>query len=143
MNDAQQLSLNISKTIQAPVEEVFEAWLNPDTLSRFMLPKPGMPSPAVSLDPKVGGRFKIDMDVGEKIVPHEGEYTEIDRPRRLSFTWNSPFSAPGSIVTIEFKSIDNSTTEVRLNHVRFLSEESCANHRDGWTNILIQQTTIV
>ncbi len=32
------LIVNISKTIQAPIEKVFDAWLNPETLSQFILP---------------------------------------------------------------------------------------------------------
>lgn len=142
MNDTQQLSLSVTKVINTTVEKVFDAWLDPETLSRFMLPKPGMPCPAVSLNPKVGGRFQIDMDVGEKIIPHEGEYLEIDRPNRLAFSWISPFSAEGSTVIIEFNSIDNDTTEIKLTHLRFLNEESRESHHNGWNNILDQQALI-
>ncbi len=142
MNDLQQLSLSLTKVINAPVEKVFDAWLDPEILSRFMLPKPGMPCPKVTLDPSVGGRFQIDMNVGEKIIPHQGEYLEIDRPERLTFSWISPFSAPGSTVTIEFSPIDAKSTEIKLTHARFLSEESRESHHSGWNNILEQQALI-
>lgn len=142
MNDTHQLSLNVTKIINTPVEKVFDAWLDPETLSRFMLPKPGMPCPGVTLNPTVGGRFQIDMDVGEKIIPHEGEYLEIDRPKRLVFSWSSPFSAPDSTVTIEFNSVDDGTTEITITHLRFLSEESRESHHNGWNNILDQQALV-
>ncbi|MGI9316644.1 MAG: SRPBCC family protein [bacterium] len=143
MNETKQLSLSITKTINAPVEKVFDAWLDPETLSRFMLPKAGMPCPAVKLDPSVGGRFQIDMDVGEKIIPHEGEYLEIERPNRLCFTWVSPFSAPGSTVTIDFQSSGEGVTDITLSHVRHLSEESRDSHHGGWTNILDQEAEVI
>jgi uncharacterized protein YndB with AHSA1/START domain len=136
MNDQNELSLEVSKTINATAEKLFDAWLDASALAKFMLPKPGMPNPAVTVDPRVGGRFNIDMDVGEQIIPHGGEYIEIDRPKRLSFTWESPFSADNSIVTIEFNETQPGSTEVILRHVKFLNEESRDNHNGGWSNIL-------
>jgi len=143
MNHIEKLSLSVTKKIEAPIEKVFDAWLDPGILSKFMLPKSGMPCPVVKLDPSVGGRFQIDMDVGEKIIPHTGEYLEINRPNRLVFSWESPFSAPDSQVTIDFKSVEDSNTEVTLKHIRFLNEESRDNHHGGWTNILEQQAAIM
>ena len=80
------LSCHVTQVINAPIERVFDAWLNPDMLSRFMLPMPGMPRPEVEVDGHQGGRFTIYMDVGEEIIPHSGTYLEIDRPNRLVFT---------------------------------------------------------
>ena len=117
-------------------EVLFDAWLNPTTLSRFMLPKLDMPNPKVSITAKVGGQFSIDMDVGDTIIPHSGEYLKIERPHTLSFTWLSPFAAENSVVTISFKSLSSNQTEVTLHHVKFPSEESRDNHNGGWTNIL-------
>ena len=33
-----ELTLTLSRTINAPVEKVFNAWLNPEILAKFMLP---------------------------------------------------------------------------------------------------------
>ena len=38
-----ELSLNVTKNVNAPIERVFDAWLNPETLASFMQPMPGMP----------------------------------------------------------------------------------------------------
>jgi uncharacterized protein YndB with AHSA1/START domain len=137
------LKIKISKIINAPIEKVFNAWLNTDTLSQFMLPMPGMPNPRTESDPCVGGRFAIYMQVGEEEIPHTGEYLEIEHPTRLVFTWISPFSTEGSTVTINFKSIDESTTGIDLTHVKFPDEESRANHEGGWGNILVMLDTIL
>ena len=131
-----ELSLKISKTIQAPIERVSDAWLDPALLSRFVLPAPGMPNPEVDNDPREGGRFTIVMDVGGEKVPHGGTYLEISRPNRLSFTWESPFSADGSTVTLEFSTTADGATRVDLGQVKFFDEESRANHEGGWRQIL-------
>lgn len=130
------LTLTVSKTINAPTEDIFDAWLNPALLAQFILPMPGMPQPQVENDPRQGGSFKIVMQVGEDKIPHTGEYLEISRPDRLMFTWNSPCSSDGSEVTIDFNAIDNRTTNVVLTHVKFVDEETRANHETGWSNIL-------
>jgi len=130
------LTLTVSKTIHAPIENVFDAWLDPEMLSQFILPMPGMPQPVVDNEPQQGGSFTIIMLVGEDKIPHTGQYLEISRPNRLVFSWLSPFSTDGSTVTIEFSEMDDATTNVQLTHVKFIDEESRSDHEGGWTNIL-------
>ena len=133
MND---LTLTVSKTIHAPIEHVFDAWLDPEMLKQFILPMPGMPQPEVDNDPQQGGSFTIIMHVGEDKIPHSGQYLEVSRPNRLVFSWLSPFSIDGSTVTIDFSEIDDGTTNVQLTHVKFIDEETRSDHEGGWTNIL-------
>ncbi len=133
MND---LICRLSRVINAPIDKVFDAWLDPHLLARFMLPMPGMPQPKIEVDGRVGGRFTIHMDVGEKIIPHSGTYLELDRPNRLVFSWESPFSTDGSTVTLEFTAQDKVKTRLELTHVRFIDEETRDNHEIGWGNIL-------
>jgi len=131
-----ELSLTVTKKIKAPIDSVFNAWLNPKLLSQFILPMPGMPEPVVDNNPIIGGKFTILMQVGENKIPHTGEYIEIERPNKLVFTWQSPFSADGSIVTIIFKELNDNITHVELTHIKFIDEEARNNHTGGWTNIL-------
>lgn len=128
------LSITVSKTIQAPIEKVFDAWLNPKTLSKFILPAPDMPE--VETDAKEGGHFTIIMQVGDQKLPHTGEYLEVTRPSKLVFSWNSPFSVDGSTVTLNFTAIDEETTLVELHHRKFLDEQARDNHEGGWSNIM-------
>ena len=130
-----ELSLNVSRTINAPVEALFNAWLDPEMLARFMLPGDGMSVPKAETDPVEGGRFDIIMQAGEQEIPHAGTYKKIDRHSQLVFTWESPFSTDGSTVTLDFKPVDGGT-EVNLNHVKFPNEESRDNHEGGWAAIL-------
>ena len=138
-----ELSVNLTKTIQAPIEKVFDAWLDPASLTRFILPGPGMPQPEVENDPREGGRFTIVMHVGEEKIPHSGSYLTIDRPNRLVFSWESPYSTDDSQVSLIFTQVDADTTKIELTHVRFINEEARSNHEGGWTNILDKLTEVV
>lgn len=130
-----ELSLTVERTIGAPQERVFDAWLNPDMLSRFMLPGEGTSVASAKTDPKVGGRFELIMRAGEDDMPHAGTYKAIDPYNRIVFSWESPFSTEGSEVTLDFSPVADGT-RLKLTHVRFPSEESRDNHNSGWTQIL-------
>jgi uncharacterized protein YndB with AHSA1/START domain len=137
------LRVNISKTINAPIEKVFDAWLDPLMLTQFILPAPGMAQPQVENDAREGGRFSIIMQVGDERILHTGTYLALERPHRLVFSWESPYSTDDSIVTLLFDAIDNTTTRVDLSHVKFINEEARANHEGGWTNILDQLERLI
>ncbi|MEE9493280.1 MAG: SRPBCC domain-containing protein [Gammaproteobacteria bacterium] len=130
------LTVNVSKTIEAPITKVFDAWLDSDTLAKFILPMPGMENSQVENEAHEGGAFTIIMQVGESKIPHTGKYLEIDRPRKLVFTWESPESIDNSIVTLIFTRLSDSQTKIELTHVRFIDEERRSNHEGGWGNIL-------
>ena len=134
-DDMTDLSLSVSRRIDAPIGKVFDAWLDPKMLARFMCPVDGATVPAVETDPVEGGRYSIVMRTGETDIPHAGTYLEIKRTSRIVFTWESEFSAEGSTVTLSFAEAGGAT-DVTLTHVKFRSEESVENHRNGWTRIL-------
>ena len=130
------LTLEVTKTINAPIEKVFDAWLDPKMLSMFMMPMPGMPESDVENDPRKGGEFVITMHAGDDLLPHTGEYLEINRPDKLVFTWTSHCSVDDSTVTLDFTKIDDGTTNVSLSHVKFIDEKTRSDHEGGWSNIL-------
>lgn len=129
------LTLTVTRTIAAAPERVFDAWLDPEMLMAFMQPGPGMTTPRASADPREGGRFDLIMKREDDEMPHGGVYQVIDRPRRLVFSWESPFAVEGSTVTLDFRP-EGDGTHVTLTHVRFPNEESRDNHENGWTAIL-------
>ncbi len=132
----EDLTVDIEKTINAPIERVFDAWLDPELLSRFMLPMPGMKHPRVTCDPRQGGDFEIVMYVGDNEVPHTGRYLEVERPHKLAFSWVSPASRDDSVVTLTFSETGEQGTHVHLRHVKFYDEGRRADHEGGWTHIL-------
>ena len=82
MNASSTPVVRIQRTIKASPERVFDAWLDPEALAKFMRPGAGMGCDAAN-DPRVGGKFLITMlGDGANVHPHTGEYLEIDRSRR-------------------------------------------------------------
>jgi uncharacterized protein YndB with AHSA1/START domain len=55
------LTMTVEHTIMAPQQAVFDAWLDPDMLRKFMRPDSRVTIPTLQIDPKVGGRFDILM----------------------------------------------------------------------------------
>ncbi len=128
------LSLTCRRTIKARPEQVYNAWLDPVTMIKYMTMGPDMVARDAKSDPRVGGRFSFVM-VGEKESPHHGTYLELTPYSRIVFTWESPWSAPESQVELVLMPV-SSGTEVVLTHVKFSTEQSRDGHLKGWTGIL-------
>jgi len=131
-----QRELTISRTIPAAAKDIFQAWLDPKALRRFMVPGEGMGCPRAEIDPVVGGSFLIVMTAGDQELEHRGEYKEISEFNRIVFTWISGHTEPDSTVTIELKELGPKETELKLHHSGFPSDESRDNHQGGWTSIV-------
>ena len=137
MNEAQAIpKLTVRREIAAPAQELFDAWLDPAKLAVFMRPSDTKRS-AVKVDPRIGGAFEVVMHTPSGTVPHTGTYREIDRPRRLVFTWNSPYALHNdSLVTVEFRPAGKGT-EIVLTHEGLPTKEAVSGHTKGWSDILV------
>src|SRR6476469_4055012 len=95
-------TIKVSRRIAAPAQVVFDAWLEPRAIAVWMRPFDTARTEATA-DPVVGGSYRIDMHQPDGgVVEHIGKYVEIDRPRRLVFTWASPATQhKPSLVTID------------------------------------------
>jgi uncharacterized protein YndB with AHSA1/START domain/predicted transcriptional regulator len=132
-----ELELTVTRTIPASREKVFNAWLSPALLAKFMRPGADITQDArVKTDPVKGGRFSIVMKAADREIPHAGTYLEIDPFSRLAFTWESPHSLDDSVVTLDFAEVERDKTEVTLKQVKFKSEQTRQGHIGGWTTIL-------
>lgn len=136
MNDASDVpTVVIRREIAAPADELFDAWLDAESLAVWMRPQ-RIPRTTTKVDPRVGGHFEIIMHAETGPIPHTGTYKVIDRPRRLVFTWNSPYAGQGdSLVTVEFRPA-RGATEIVLTHERLPSAEMAKAHEGGWSEIL-------
>jgi uncharacterized protein YndB with AHSA1/START domain len=86
-------------------------------------------------DPRVGGRFTFtDRRDGVDVV-HTGEYLEIDRPRRLVFTFGVPTYSPVMTqVTIEIVPLDGGCELTLTNEG--VPPEYAERGVEGWSRIL-------
>lgn len=128
------LSLTCRRSINASPERVYNAWLDPAMMARFMSPRPDMHVREARADARQGGRFFVMM-VGDKDYPHEGTYMELTPFSRIVFSWEAPWFAPGSQVELVLTPLSGGT-EIVLTQVKFMSEESRDGHHLGWTGIL-------
>ncbi len=129
------LSLTVNRRISQPAAKIFDAWLNPKMMAKYMVPDDSFTVPHAEVDAKVGGRFSFIVKRDNE-TPHAGTYLTIDRYTKIAFTWESPFAAKGSHVTLTFTPVDDGVTDVELTHVKFVSEQSRDGHKRVWTSIL-------
>jgi uncharacterized protein YndB with AHSA1/START domain len=129
------LTLTVQKRIPAAESRVYNAWLNPEMMAKFMFGGVGQHTSLVETDPRVGGAYKVVMTDATKDVAHTGTYLELTPYSRIAFTWQSPYSVEGSTVTLDFAP-DGDATMVTLTQVRFAHEGARDGHRAGWTLIL-------
>ena len=130
----------VSRHFNASAERVFDAWLDPKTAGRWLFATATGQMVRVDIDARVGGRFTIvDRRDGED-VEHCGEYLEIDRPRRLVFTFSVPkYSSEAACVCVEIVARD-SGCELTLTH-EGLRPEYAARTEAGWNQILERLAT--
>jgi uncharacterized protein YndB with AHSA1/START domain len=129
-------TVTVRREIAAPAEELFDAWLDAQSLGVWLRPS-GTRETRAETDPRVGGTFRIVMVDDASAVVHTGSYREIDRPRRLVFTWSSPATQfRDSIVTVTFQPSSNRSTVVEIHQVGLPDEEARASHHAGWSDIL-------
>jgi len=122
--------------LPASPEEVFDMWLDSDSFRRWMRPSDA-DVVYVELHPIVGGTFRFDLrEKDGSIVVHSGHYLEIQRPHKLSFTWNSTVLGDrSSLVTVEFHKQADSCLMVLI-HDLPPDNVIFDDHRRGWSLIL-------
>ena len=121
----------VRRTIAAPAEQLFDAWLDPEALAIWM--RPGViRSTVAKVEPHEGGSYEITMQGQSGPIVHRGVYKHIDRPKRLVFTWASPGTElRDTLVTVDFLPA-GTRTEVVVLHEQ-LPESAKASHSGGWT----------
>lgn len=100
MNVTNPVRARVTRRFRASAEDVFDAWLNPELARQWFAPGLGEMT-RVEIDPRVGGTFWLVQRRGAEEAQHTGEYLELDRPRRLVFTWRTPPLTESSRVIVE------------------------------------------
>ena len=158
---ASEISLRISRTLNAPREVVFQAWTEPERLKQWWRAHAGFSTPIAEVDLRVGGRYRLGMQPPDKDAPYVvvGTYREIRPPEKLVYTWawelNPPDGTAGArlepasvlgpgetLVTVEFHEVDGKT-EVVLTHEYFPDDHMRNEHQGGWGGCLDQLAKLV
>jgi uncharacterized protein YndB with AHSA1/START domain len=136
MSATDRTSIEVEHRYDAPAERVCDAWLDPGVARLFLFATREGEMLRAETDPRVGGRFTfVDRrpEMGE--VEHVGEYLEIDRPRRLVFSFAVPaFSPDPTLVTIEIAP-EGEGCRLVLTQKDVLPDHA-ERSREGWRRIL-------
>jgi uncharacterized protein YndB with AHSA1/START domain len=117
------IALVIRRTINASVARVFEAWTQPEQLRRWWGPRPVTCS-AADVDLRVGGEYRIGNLLPDGTVVYTWEIERKGKP-----------SPERSRVTVRFEAHDDKT-EVIVVHERIDTDETRADHEQGWNGCL-------
>jgi uncharacterized protein YndB with AHSA1/START domain len=132
------LALHLEKVLRARPERVFSAFVEPGKLAEWWGPA-GFSAPSLELDVQEGGRYRITMQPPDGEAFHlRGEFREVDRPRRLVYTfeWEEPVPDDReTTVTLAFLG-DREGTKLVLDQGPFATEARRALHETGWTESL-------
>ena len=140
-NQADALTLRIERTIRAPRDRVYNAWVDPEEMKKWSAPE-HMTIPEGSQDLRVGGKFHavmLEKDGTKHVVL--GQYREVTPPARLVYTHSwirdngaSNETTPETIVTVEFFE-EKDATRVVLTQTGFTNAGARDGHVGGWTSV--------
>jgi uncharacterized protein YndB with AHSA1/START domain len=126
----------LERVVPYPIEKVFALWLRPETFAEWFLPDPNVRLGKVSVDPRVGGQFLIEMIVGAQTLPHTGTYQKIVPNQAIEFTWHSGMTGDrDTLVKVSFEAQGKGTL-MRLLHEGLATDESRKAHGQGWAQIM-------
>ena len=129
-------TLTIARVFDAPRARVFDAFTKKEAIQTWFGPE-GFTVPSVTVDPRPGGRYRIEMHSPEGSVHVvTGEFREVRAPEKLVYSWawqEGDHTGNETTVTLTFAEVGGKT-EVTLVHSGFTSEDARLAHNKGWTS---------
>jgi len=110
------VKVTVSRRVSAPVEAVYDAWLDPDQAGRWLFRTEGGQLERCEIDARVGGGFRIDERREGALAEHHGEYVELERPYRLAFDFWTSFSEERTRVTVVIARMAGDGSLLTLTH---------------------------
>jgi uncharacterized protein YndB with AHSA1/START domain len=138
-----KIEARVSHRFQAAAERVFDAWLNPEQVRAWMaaaLQSLGLAGDIrrVEIDARVGGKFYFsDMRDGNE-ARHWGTYLELDRPRKIVFTWivDESEEADPSTVTLTIQPERSGCVATIVHEIDARWAEYVERTERGWARML-------
>jgi uncharacterized protein YndB with AHSA1/START domain len=138
-----RIQAKVSHRFKMAAERVYDAWLNSEQVRTWMaaaLKSMGLAGDItrVEIHAKVGGKFFFsDMRDGQE-AKHWGTYLELDRPRRIIFTWivNQSEEENPSQVTLTIQSEPNGCTATIVHELDAKWAEYVDRTESGWSCML-------
>ena len=128
--------VQLRRRVPASADQIFDLWTKPELMVRWMSPYPGAVDCNASCDLRPGGAFSLVMLSEGSSREVSGTYVQIDRPRKLVFTWVGPLTNNvNTLVTVELYP-RGGETDLVLTHERLPTPAIVEGHTRGWGNML-------
>jgi uncharacterized protein YndB with AHSA1/START domain len=137
-NATAPIQLRVTRRFSANAERVFDAWLDSAHVGQWLFATPTGKMIRVEVDARVGGRFVIVERRGNVDAYHTGEYSVIDRPRRLvfSFAANEQMTDAAQ-VQVDIVPLPQGCELTLTQIIPAKFAEYAERTQQGWTNILV------
>jgi uncharacterized protein YndB with AHSA1/START domain len=135
MNKQEKVTVRVTRRFSASAERVFDAWLDPARVGKWLFATKTGQMVRVEIDARVGGSFVIVERRDGVDIEHVGTYLEIARPRKLVFTFAVPYySSEITRVTVHINPLGTGC-ELTLTHEGVLPDWA-SRTESGWNMIL-------
>jgi uncharacterized protein YndB with AHSA1/START domain len=132
---SENTTLRMERTFRAPAQAVFDAWTSEEVMRRWWRVESDWETPVAEVDLRIGGSVRVVMRTQDGTeYGGGGQYTEIDPPNRLVFTWIWDGNDTRQLIEIDFEEHDGATT-VRFTHRDLWDEEAVRSHEEGWNGV--------
>ncbi|MGD9722231.1 MAG: SRPBCC family protein [Pirellulales bacterium] len=136
-------------SFSVPAERVYDAWLDPQIVRRWMaaaLQTFGLAGDIqrIEIDARVGGKFFFsDLRDGQE-ARHWGTYLELDRPRKIVFTWmvDESEAHDPSRVTLTIEPAGQGCTATIVHEMDARWADYVARTQQGWGRMLAAIDTL-
>jgi uncharacterized protein YndB with AHSA1/START domain len=124
--------ISITRTFDAPLESVFEAWTNPTEFGRWF----GTESTYVEdvrMDLRVNGHWSARMILGDGTrIDWHGSYLEVQAPHRLVFSLSDRPGDQFERVTVDLKEVEGGTEMTFTQSGDNMPAENYPQAEEGW-----------
>jgi len=137
-------TLKVKRRFLQSAERVFDAWLDPDRLGRWLFATATGELVRVEVDARVGGQFVLTERRGGEDVEHVGAYLEIARPRRLVFEMTvEKHDVNAERITIDIAALESGCELTLVHEMRVRENITEDMIFTGWTMILEGLNTVL
>jgi uncharacterized protein YndB with AHSA1/START domain len=142
MSVESKIALPVTRSFSASPERVFNAWLDAGKVGTWMFSSDEIVR--MEIDGRVGGKFSFVVRRDGEEIDHTGEYLEIDRPRRLVFTWGVPQASPDfDRVIVEIAPLETGCELTLIHELHPEWADYASRTAAAWTKMLNELAAVV
>lgn len=124
--------ISITRTFDAPLEDVFEAWTSPALFGRWFGTESNVVKD-VSMDVQVGGDWSARMILGDGTeIGWHGSYIEVESPYRLVLSLSDRSGDQFERVSVDLKEVEGGTEMTFAQSGGNMPPENYARAEEGW-----------